>query len=246
MPTSRILLGRDRADAGISLTDALDATRTGDIWLFRGHSGPDRAIRTLTNAPVNHVAMAVCIDDLPPLLWHAELGDRLTDVWTGSNHRGVQLHDAREAAEQWMIRYKQACWFRQLTPDMTADQENALLKVIAELDGTPFPTTARLAGRWFRGRVPNSTDLVRGIPYLDRKVRQRRDERQQRKNQNTEGVGLEAAYCAEVVAITYREMGILDASKDSNWFDPGRFWSGDDLPLHAPHELTPEIGVRLD
>ena len=239
MPTSRILLGRDRADAGISLTDALDATRTGDIWLFRGHSGPDRAIRTLTNAPVNHVAMAVCIDDLPPLLWHAELGDRLTDVWTGSNHRGVQLHDAREAVEQWMIRYKQACWFRQLTPDVTADQENALLKVIAELDGTPFPTTARLAGRWFRGRVPNSTDLVRGIPYLDRKVRQRRDERQQRKNQNTEGVGLEAAYCAEVVAITYREMGILDASKDSNWFDPGRFWSGDDLPLHAPHELTP-------
>ncbi len=246
MPTSRILFGRDRADSGISLTDALDATRTGDIWLFRGHSGPDRAIRTLTNAPVNHVAMAVCIDDLPPLLWHAELGDRLTDVWTGSNHRGVQLHDAREAVEQWMIRYKQACWFRQLTPEVTPDQENALLKVIAELDGTPFPTTARLAGRWFRGRVPNSTDLVRGIPYLDRKVRQRRDERQQRRSQKTDGVGLEAAYCAEVVAITYREMGILDASKDSNWFDPGRFWSGDQLPLHPPHELTSEVGVRLD
>nr|WP_223204630.1 guanylate cyclase [Gordonia jinghuaiqii] len=240
------MIGRDRAEAGISLTEALDATRTGDVWLFRGRSGPDRAIRTLTNAPVNHVAMAVCVDDLPPLLWHAELGERLTDVWTGSNHRGVQLHDAREAVEQWMIRYKQACWIRQLTPDVTRAQENDLLKVIARLDGTPFPTTARLAGRWFRGRLPNSADLVRGIPYLDRKVRQRRDERQQEFGDAHDPVGLEAAYCAEVVAITYRDMGILDVSKDSNWFDPGRFWSGDRLPLRAPHQLATEIAVHLD
>ncbi|WP_238420133.1 guanylate cyclase [Gordonia sp. 'Campus'] len=247
MPTSRNLIRGDQADTGIPLSAALDATRTGDIWLFRGHSGPDRAIRTLTNAPVNHVAMAVCIDDLPPLLWHAELGDRLTDVWTGSNHRGVQLHDAREAVEQWMVRYKQACWFRQLTPEVTQAQEDELLRVVARLDGTPFPTTARLAGRWFRGRVPNSTDLVRGIPYVDRKVRERRDRRHERRTSDSEGaVGLEAAYCAEVVAITYRDMGILDASKDSNWFDPGRFWSGDRLPLRAPHDLTTEIPVHLD
>ena len=57
-----------RDSAGITLDEALDATRTGDIWLFRGHSGPDRAIRTLTNSPVNHVAMTVGLDDLPPLL----------------------------------------------------------------------------------------------------------------------------------------------------------------------------------
>lgn len=245
MPTSRQPISRDRAESEIPLSAALDATRTGDVWLFRGRSGPDRAIRTLTNAPVNHVAMAVCIDDLPPLLWHAELGDRLTDVWTGSNHRGVQLHDAREAVEQWMVRYEQDCWFRQLSPDVTVTQENALLEVIARLDGTPFPTTARLAGRWFRGRVPNSADLVRGIPYLDRKIKQRREIRHQLAA-TRQPVGLEAAYCAEVVAITFREMGILDASKDSNWFDPGRFWSGDRLPLRSPHELTPEVAVRLD
>lgn len=230
-----------RDSAGITLDEALDATRTGDIWLFRGHSGPDRAIRTLTNSPVNHVAMTVGLDDLPPLLWHAELGDRLTDVWTGSNHRGVQLHDAREAVEQWMIRYEQRCWIRQLTPEVSAGAEDDLLRVIARLDGTPFPSTARLAARWFRGRIPTSVDVVRGIPYLDRKARERRA---RKAGAEREQVGLEAAYCAEVVAITYTEMGLLDADKESNWFDPGRFWSGDRLPLAAPFRLGDEVAVH--
>ena len=71
--------------------------RTGDVWLFRGTTAADVAIRTFTNAPVNHVGMAVVLDDLPPLLWHAELGQSLPDVWTGARHRGVQLHDLRDA-----------------------------------------------------------------------------------------------------------------------------------------------------
>ena len=34
--------------------------------------------------------MVVAIDDLPPLLWHAELGMSLPDVWTGEHQRGAQ------------------------------------------------------------------------------------------------------------------------------------------------------------
>jgi hypothetical protein len=67
----------------IGLDQAVELTRTGDVWLFRGHSVADRAIQTATNAPVNHVGMAVTIDDLPPLMWHAELGRSLQDMWTG-------------------------------------------------------------------------------------------------------------------------------------------------------------------
>ena len=100
----------------MSLQRALDETRTGDIWLFRGTSGPDRAIQSMTNSPVNHVGMTIPIEDLPPLIWHAELGDKLTDMWTGGNHRGVQLHDARQAVEWWMYNYHQRGWLRQLTP----------------------------------------------------------------------------------------------------------------------------------
>ena len=84
--------------ASITLDEAVDVARTGDVWLFRGHTVADRAIQVATNSPVNHVGMSVVIEDLPPLMWHAELGRSLPDVWTGARHRGVQLHDLREAS----------------------------------------------------------------------------------------------------------------------------------------------------
>lgn len=223
----------------VSLQRALDETRTGDIWLFRGRSRPDRAIQSMTNSPVNHVGMTVAIDDLPPLIWHAELGDKLVDMWTGTNHRGVQLNDLRQAVERWIHTYHQRCWFRQLTPYASREQEDRLLRVIARMDGTPFPTTARLTGRWMRGRLPNVADFTRGIPLVHKKVRQSIERRKAEKF----SAGLETAYCAETVAITYEEMGLLQTEKNSNWFDPGSFWSGDTLPLTAEYRLGDEISV---
>jgi hypothetical protein len=227
--------------SAIPLHKALEETRTGDIWLFRGSSGPDRAIRTMTNAPVNHVGMTVAIDDMPPLMWHAELGNKLTDMWTGTNHRGVQLNDARESVEQWIHHYGQRCWLRQLTPFATREQEDMLLRVIARMDGTPFPSTARLAGRWFRGRVPTVGDFTRGIPFVHSQVR----ESILRRKGEQRAVGLETAYCAETVAVTYQDMGLLSTEKDTNWFDPGSFWSGDTLPLAPGYVLGNEIAVEV-
>jgi hypothetical protein len=228
-------------ESTVSLQRALDETRTGDIWLFRGSSGPDRAIRTLSNAPVNHVGMTIAIEDLPPLIWHAELGDKLTDMWTGGNHRGVQLHDARQAVERWVHNYHQQCWLRQLTPYANREQEDRALKVVARMDGTPFPSTARVTGRWFRGRLAIA-DFTRGIPFVHRKVRDATQRRKQEKLQ----VGLETAYCAETVAITYEQMGLLATEKHYNWFDPGSFWSGDSLPLAPGYQLGDEIAVVVD
>ena len=145
---------RHRAgDSVVPLDLAVEVTRTGDLWLFRGTSAADQAIRTLTNAPVNHVGMAIVVDDLPPLMWHAELGKGLLDVWSGTHHRGAQLHDLRAAVEQWVHRYDQRAWFRQLHPEASRRMEDAALRTVARLDGTPFPSTAALAGRWARGRV---------------------------------------------------------------------------------------------
>jgi hypothetical protein len=226
----------------VSLARALDETRTGDIWLFRGGSGPDRAIQTVTNSPVNHVGMTVAIEDLPPLMWHTELGDKLTDMWTGTNHRGVQLNDARQAVERWIHNYGQRCWIRQLTPYATREQEDLVLRVITRMDGTPFPSTARLTGRWFRGRIPTASDWTRGIPFLDSKIRQSTQRRKAEKLK----VGLETAYCAETVAITYEEIGLLSTEKHYSWFDPGKFWSGDQLPLAPGYRLGDEIEVVAD
>ncbi|GBE64520.1 hypothetical protein MFM001_09820 [Mycobacterium sp. MFM001] len=225
----------------VTLDRALEETRTGDIWLFRGSSRPDRTIQTLSNSPVNHVGMTVAIDDLPPLIWHAELGDKLTDIWTGTNHRGVQLNDARQAVERWVHHYHQRCWLRQLTPYADREQEDRMLRVIARLDGTPFPTAARLTGRWLLGRIPTAYDWVEGIPVVDKKVRERVRRRRVQRND----VGLETAYCAETVAITYQQMGLLATEKPSNWFDPGSFWSGDTLPLAPGYQLGDEVAVSV-
>jgi hypothetical protein len=141
------------SESSLPLEKALALTRTGDIWLFRGSSTADRAIRLATNAPINHVGMAVVIDDLPPLIWHAEMGKALVDVWSGTHHRGVQLHDLHDAVRQWHDRYGQRAWVRHLHPDVTPDQEDALLRTIARMDGTPFPSSVGLASRWLRGRA---------------------------------------------------------------------------------------------
>ncbi|MGE2723301.1 guanylate cyclase [Mycolicibacterium pulveris] len=220
------------------LQQALDETRTGDLWLFRGRSGPDRAIQSLTNSPVNHVGMTIAIEDLPPLIWHAELGDKLTDMWTGDKHRGVQLNDAREVVERWVHHYHQRCWLRQLIPHATSEQEDRALKVVARMDGTPFPSTARLTGRWLRGRLAVA-DLTRGIPVLHKRV----SAASRRRKAEKLNVGLETAYCAETVAITYEEMGLLSTEKHYNWFDPGSFWSGDSLPLAPGYRLSAEVRV---
>ena len=91
----------------IGLDEALEVTRTGDVWLFRGHTAADRAIQLTTNSPVNHVGMSVVIEDMPPLMWHAELGKSLPDLWSGTFQGGVQLHDLRDAVTVWARRYGQ-------------------------------------------------------------------------------------------------------------------------------------------
>src|SRR5207247_2993134 len=112
----------------ISLGDATELTRTGDIWLFRGVKAADRAIQLTTNSPINHVGMAIVVEDLPPLMWHAELGRSLPDVWSGTHHRGVQLHDLREAVLVWARRYGQRAWLRPLDHPVTPEMGDAVLR----------------------------------------------------------------------------------------------------------------------
>jgi hypothetical protein len=208
----------------LSLSEAVELTRTGDIWVFRGRTAADRTIQSLTNSPVNHVGMAVVLDDLPPLMWHAELGKSLPDLWTGKHQRGAQLHDLRGAVTVWTTRYRQRAWLRQLEPPATPEMENAALRTIARLDGLPFPSNAQLLWRWLSSRrsIPSGAAAAR---HADSRTT------------------LETAYCAEIVALTYEAMGLLPASRNPSWYDPGRFWSGDALRLQRGARLGNEIAV---
>lgn len=146
-------------ERALSLHDAVAVASTGDVWVFRGRSLADRAIQTLTNSPVNHVGMAVAIDDLPPLLWHAELGRSLPDVWTGDHHRGVQLHRLDDAVTAWRERYGQRAWVRQLRGPIEREHEDRLMEIVDRLDGRAFPTSLGLVRGWITGRFRRSSSL---------------------------------------------------------------------------------------
>jgi hypothetical protein len=88
----------------------------------------------------------------------------------------------------------------------------------------------------------NAADFTRGLPFVHKRVSQAT----QRRNKERLQVGLETAYCAETVAIAYEEMGLLATDKHYNWFDPGVFWSGDELPLAPGYKLGEEISVVVD
>ena len=174
----------------LGFDEAIGAAATGDIWLFRGRSFADRAIQAVTNSPVNHVGMVVALDDLPPLLWHAELGRSLPDVWTGERQRGVQLHLLADAVRTWAERYGQRAWTRQLEGEIGREHEDRLMEVIERFDGRSFPTTPGLARQWLTGRF------------------RRRES------------SLETIYCAELVATTYQHMGLLPKRRPASWSTP--------------------------
>ncbi len=197
--------------ASMTLGEAAAVTRTGDVFLFRGRTVADHAIRAVTNSPVNHVGMVIALDDLPPLLWHAELGSSLRDVWSGEHHRGTQLHRLTDAVSTWHHRYGQRAWMRPIDPDVTGAMEDEALRTVNELDGRTFPRTRSLAKGWLAGRARRKADV-------------------------------EQLFCAEVVAITYERMGLLGAKRPPNWYDPGKFWSGDRLELIGA-SLGAEVGI---
>lgn len=204
----------------LEIDEAAHLTRTGDLWLFRGRTVADRTIRTFTNAPFNHVGVAIVVDDLPPLLLHAELSRNQQDLWTGGHHRGVQLHDLAEAVRRWRTQYTQGAWLRQLSPEAGRAGEDAALRSVARLDGVSFPSTFKAAARWLRGRDS----------YQPRKRRE-------------EQVRPDEAFCAEIVALTLIEMGVLQDDRKAHWYDPGTFWSGGYLPLEEGWTYGREIEV---
>ena len=149
MPRVRVVL---------TLDEAVDTAATGDVWLFRGRSLADRAIQTVTNSPVNHVGMAVALDDLPPLLWHAELGSRCPTCGPAS----------ASAASSSTCSATPCDLGRAVRPagvGPAADRDGrAASRGPADGDDravrrTGVPTTVGLARQWAVGRVRRSSSL---------------------------------------------------------------------------------------
>ncbi|QXG76628.1 hypothetical protein KUM42_03470 [Modestobacter sp. L9-4] len=118
----------------------------------------------------------------------------------------------------WSKRYGQQGWLRQLVGP--ADDGG----VTREMEDAVLRTVARLDGKPF----PTTRHLARG--WVNGRLR---------RHQTNDTV-----FCAELVAATYTAMGLLAADRPLNAYDPGSFWSGDDLPLLGA-QLGEEIRVDV-
>ena len=120
--------------------------------------------------------------------------------------------------------------------------EDALLRTIARLDGTPFPSTARLASRWLLGRLP-TPPAARGRGPAGGPA--------DRSGQGP-GRALETAYCAEVVAATYQSMGLLSGERSRSGTTPAgsgaatswNWWPGPGWAARSPSRSAPLIRPR--
>ena len=102
---------------------------------------------------------------------------------------------------------------RRLEGTVTREMEDRLIETIDKYDGKPFPTTPGLVRSWATGRV------------------------------RRRAVSRETIYCAELVAVTMQNMGLLPDKRPMSWYDPGKFWSGDDIQLLEGYQLGGEISV---
>jgi hypothetical protein len=44
--------------------------------------------------------------------------------------------------------------------------------------------------------------------------------------------------------VTLQNMGLLGDKRPMTWYDPGKFWSGDEVELEPPFKLGGEIFVE--
>ena len=96
------------------------------------------------------------------------------------------------------------------------------IDVTTEMEDAVIRTVDELDGRTFPGAATLARGWVKG--------RARRTAK------------LEQLFCGEVVAITYQRMGLIGTRRPPNWYDPGKFWSGDRLELTGA-TLGAEIAV---
>ena len=134
-------------------------------------------------------------------MWHAELGRGLLDVWTG--HAPPRRAAARPAGRR-----------------------RAVVRPLRAAGLAAAARPHRRPPRWRRRCcAPSPGWTARRSPRRPRwpaagpRGRRRRP------------APVETTYCAEVVAATYQAMGLLDADRPTNYYDPGSFWSGDQLEL---------------
>jgi hypothetical protein len=211
--------------------DLVNEMQTGDLILFSGTSSESEWIKLFTGGLFSHSTMIYRPDpSQPPLMWQEAPDGIVTDPHTGSLHGGAQLGDALGATEVITNQYLDVPYYVKLNWERPGTLNDTILNVINSYEQRPFGSVLQMALNYAIGHLYN------------------------------QGTDETSIFCAELVAITFQALGLLDASHPPNWYSPNSFGPSplDPVPwlqgvsLAAPIELSvpndggADVAVAID
>jgi hypothetical protein len=136
---------------------------TGDLFLFHGGSRRSRIIETATGSEFSHIGMVVRAQDGKlPLLWQSDPRPVTEDLVDNAEHGGAQLNELSAAlAVMTSPDYGDTPYVRQLIVEAAPDLDEEVLRAIASMDATSFPSLLKILKEWVLGHLHVSTSEKR-------------------------------------------------------------------------------------
>jgi hypothetical protein len=203
----------------VSYAGIRDSLMTGDILLFHGLGWESDIIRLVEMSQWSHVAMIVKVPEIEfPLIWESFPLKFVEDVILHKRKTGVRLVSLDERLTVAVERkLVSRVAIRHLKTARTLEMTAALKDFIAgTFHDLPYPSDWEMLVEFLRARFFR------------------------------EKVGSDEVQCAELIAETYKRMGLLPSEILSSSFMPKDFSSDGHLPLLKGAELGEEFIILLE
>lgn len=195
--------------------------KTGDLILFHGVQRVSKLIEIMEWSFWSHVGMVVIPKDVgmsgvEPLIWEStSSGDGIVDVISGKPKEGGPMLVALSERIQVDLHQQFDTHFKvkYLNRSLTLFELKQLKDFIHKAHDRRFPTTENLVKYYIEGRNFN-------VPSPDAE-----------------------AFCSQLTAETFMEMGLISTKYVSNGYCPDDFNKGDNIPTLQPFYLID--GARL-
>ncbi|HTT59414.1 MAG TPA: hypothetical protein VMF33_05150 [Acidimicrobiales bacterium] len=197
-------------------SDLVDEMQTGDLILFSGVSAESEWIKIFTGGLFSHSTMIYRPDPTQaPQLWQEAPKSIVRDPHTGTSHGGAQLGDAFAATSEIYLKYHDTPYYVKLNWERPSTLAQTVLDVVNKYEERPFGTVLEMALNYALGHLYN------------------------------QGTDQSAIYCAELVAITFQAIGILDTSHPPNWYSPNSFGTSVLNPITWQDGVTVSEPVQI-
>jgi hypothetical protein len=191
--------------------------QTGDLILFSGVSTESEWIKVFTGGQFSHSTMIYRPDPaLPPQLWQEAPEAIAPDPHTNTSHTGAQLGDGLTATSNIYLNFGDIPYYVKLNWNRPSTLAQTVLGVVNEYEGRPFGTVLEMALNYALGHIYN------------------------------QGTDQSEIFCAELVALTFQAIGILDASHPPNWYSPNSFGTSALNPVIWQDGVTVSEPVQIE